>query len=325
MSRFRSLVFRRQYPGRGFTLIELLVVIAIIAILIALLLPAVQQAREAARRSTCKNKLKQLGLALHNYHGTHNTFPPGAVHGNPSLLDNLAGNISGNGIGMDWSAAILPFMDQQPYYQRGTSIVFNRIHAVDHFNETWGNIPMDVLRCPSNAGDFKVVSSFSNMESLYRGNNYAACYGSGNLNQARTDTTRGGVFAINSNSGFRNVTDGSSNTLMLGEIKFRISGTSDSRGIMFYGAMGSTAFSTGLGPNSAANDRVMRCESSTLEKMPCTGDTGGGQIAGARSPHVGGVHVGLTDGSTRFISENIDTPTWTALGTKAGGEQPGSF
>ena len=104
----------RSAKLRGFTLIELLVVIAIIAVLIALLLPAVQQAREAARRSTCKNNLKQLGLAIHNYHDTHGVFPPGYISRDVSTTDPASAE---TGLGFSWGTMILPFMDQSPLYQ----------------------------------------------------------------------------------------------------------------------------------------------------------------------------------------------------------------
>ncbi|MFG0295400.1 MAG: DUF1559 domain-containing protein, partial [Maioricimonas sp. JB045] len=100
---------------RGFTLIELLVVIAIIAILVALLLPAVQQAREAARRSQCKNNLKQIGLALHNYHDTHGSFPPGYIARYVSATDPASAE---TGPGFAWGTMILPFLDQSPTYNQ---------------------------------------------------------------------------------------------------------------------------------------------------------------------------------------------------------------
>src|SRR5688500_3324630 len=109
----------RFYRRRGFTLIELLVVIAIIAILIALLLPAVQQAREAARRSTCKNNLKQIGLALHNYHESFNTFPQAKVLRAGYFYTGCPGWI--NGSGFSWRVMILPQMDQAPLYEQSVT------------------------------------------------------------------------------------------------------------------------------------------------------------------------------------------------------------
>jgi len=126
-------VFKR----RGFTLIELLVVIAIIAILIALLLPAVQQAREAARRSTCKNNLKQIGLALHNYHDTHRVFPPGCISrsirsGGQDVWEDAASLTATGNQGTSWMLMILPYADQAPLYNQwnfSTNVMGNRAQA----------------------------------------------------------------------------------------------------------------------------------------------------------------------------------------------------
>src|SRR6188472_548040 len=107
----RTSMSLKAHSRRGFTLIELLVVIAIIAILIALLLPAVQQAREAARRSQCKNNLKQLGLALHNYHDTSNTLPPGWI-----AVPTMSGNTNASAPCWGWGTMILPGLDQAPLY-----------------------------------------------------------------------------------------------------------------------------------------------------------------------------------------------------------------
>ncbi|OYW13961.1 MAG: hypothetical protein B7Z55_16195, partial [Planctomycetales bacterium 12-60-4] len=125
---------------RGFTLIELLVVIAIIAILIALLLPAVQQAREAARRSQCVNNLKQLGLAIHNYHDNFNAFPPGWIG-----VTNRTPDTEGNS-GFAWGAHLLPQLDQSPLYGR---LNFNRECYDPAFNAVAMSTVLPAFRCPS--------------------------------------------------------------------------------------------------------------------------------------------------------------------------------
>ena len=140
----------RSNRQRGFTLIELLVVIAIIAILIALLLPAVQQAREAARRSTCKNNLKQIGLAMHNYHETFGMFPPGYVE---EILPSNGGVVVDNEGHWAWNAMLLPYMDQAPLYNQlnvGTvpvSTMLNNATARSSMQK-----PMPAFRCPSDSG-----------------------------------------------------------------------------------------------------------------------------------------------------------------------------
>jgi prepilin-type N-terminal cleavage/methylation domain-containing protein len=136
---------RRFWSSRtGFTLVELLVVIAIIGILIALLLPAVQAAREAARRSQCTNNMKQIGLALHNYHDTHKTFPPAAIWGTPNTPANVLGRLP-DPYHHTWCTAILPFMEQQPLYD-----------TVDFRLRAWGqtivSTQVQTLRCPSDSG-----------------------------------------------------------------------------------------------------------------------------------------------------------------------------
>ena len=133
----------RRARRRGFTLNELLVVIAIIAILVALLLPAVQSAREAARRSQCKNGLKQTGLALHSYHETHSSFPPGFISRNVQASDPVTPtNIAP---GFSWGTMILPNLDQEPLY---SSLDFER-DADDPTNLSFGQTSLPVFRCPS--------------------------------------------------------------------------------------------------------------------------------------------------------------------------------
>ncbi len=141
---------------KGFTLIELLVVIAIIAVLIALLLPAVQQAREAARRSDCKNKLKQLGLGMHNYHETHNTFPPGFV-----VAKQLAGAGPGTAVGAwGWGTYILPFIDQAPLYKKLNTNVGPEDAVVVNGSSNLSLVAtvLPAFRCPSDLGENQIAA-----------------------------------------------------------------------------------------------------------------------------------------------------------------------
>ena len=140
----------RSNRQRGFTLIELLVVIAIIAILIALLLPAVQQAREAARRSTCKNNLKQIGLAMHNYHETFGMFPPGYVE---EILNTNGGHVADNEGHWAWNALLLPYLDQAPLFNQlnvGTVPVSTMLNNATVRGSMQKTLP--VFRCPSDTG-----------------------------------------------------------------------------------------------------------------------------------------------------------------------------
>jgi prepilin-type N-terminal cleavage/methylation domain-containing protein len=227
-----QLVSRRK----AFTLIELLVVIAIIAVLIALLLPAVQQAREAARRTQCKNNLKQLGLALHNYHDTANTFPPGWI-----------GKSSGNYSGFGWNSMLLPYVDQGPLYnilsQGGipnmlTGLAANTTTTVKTTDSTLG-----ALRCPSDPGPPTGTVTTGGTVQFGR-SNYPAVCGFDPLqtgistNWASTAAQVppatsfqkmstywvdqvvnqwGGCFGENTRKGIRDMTDGASNSFVIGE------------------------------------------------------------------------------------------------------------
>ncbi len=329
---------------RAFTLIELLVVIAIIAILIALLLPAVQQAREAARRTQCKNNMKQLGLALHNYHDTYKVFPPGTV--NPLGDDPNGRNGNGQpGIGAPWSVFLLPYLDQTNHYNGFTKIVSERPEVVDWFGNTTytnqgitvGRDHLEVFDCASHPIRKEQLANGTGMEHLARGN-YAACYGKSRAGRVYTTDARiGGLFGNNSRYSMRDATDGSTNTLAFSEIKYRAfrfkppnhqdPPIRDSRGVWSYGMMGANIFSTLTGPNSAVPDGVWGCRTAPSEGMPCTQIQGSyiDQYAAARSYHVGGVHGTLGDGSVRFFSQNIDLLIWQGLGSRQGNEILGEF
>lgn len=319
----------KMQTRRGFTLIELLVVIAIIAILIALLLPAVQQAREAARRSTCKNNLKQLGLAMHNYHDTHRTFPPGAVwYGIGSAPEN---GRDANW-GTTWVVQILPFMDQANLYNNyNMSLNARSANASTTNSVLQAKIPS--LICPSQPGVDR-----SNLSQDFNGFSkitYAASVGAGST-LTRSDYTnpnRRGFFSAVAQNGakIRDVTDGSSNSIMLSEIVVGIS-SGDDKGAWGWctGALFSGRNSNGiLTPNAKVLDRTPYASNNTSDKnfnrrnSPDDINAGSGQAA--RSFHVGGVHATMGDGAVRFLSENIDQTTYLNLLSIADGNVVGEF
>ncbi len=308
----------RSLRTRGFTLIELLVVIAIIAILIALLLPAVQQAREAARRTQCKNNLKQIGLAMHNYHDIFNTLPPGYI----TRFANLV--ISGEQGLYGWGASILPQVEQ--------ANLFSTLNV--------GNVPLQAMlatpaglaalqtpqpnfRCPSDTGptlnNFK--STLAGAPNWYNRNatttgtneipiatsNYVMVAGTGSstsppASPGTTTTPPLGVGFSNSKINFRDITDGTSNTLMVGERAWK------------YGqVMGGAATALGFSASVNFQDNVAAVKGGMLgvigigyDGINWSATNADHQPRGFSSVHVGGAQFVMCDGSVRFISENID-------------------
>lgn len=286
---------------RGFTLIELLVVIAIIAILIALLLPAVQQAREAARRSTCKNNLKQIGLALHNYHETHSVLPSGWIGVEPGVGSNVE-----FGSGWGWGTMSLPYMDQANIYNQ-----LNFSLDINDPAQPAGLIEQDLpaFRCPSDPSPSKfnlVEEGTTTVIATLALANYIGSFGSDELDgcesvPAGSACKSTGVFYHNSNTRFRDVTDGLSQTLFAGERK-----TDESQDwrSTWVGAVpeGAETFARVLG----ATDHVPNHVSSHFDDFS--------------SHHVGGAQFVFGDGRVRFVSENIDIGVYQALSSMRGGE-----
>jgi prepilin-type N-terminal cleavage/methylation domain-containing protein/prepilin-type processing-associated H-X9-DG protein len=322
--------FRSSCRRPGFTLIELLVVIAIIAVLIALLLPAVQQAREAARRTQCRNHLKQIGLGLHNYHDTHSTFPSGTYCG-PGM------NISKPGYSglrtSGWFQQILPYVDQAPFYNTQLAPRFAAGWTADE-NEAYRvagrNTVFPNFLCPSDPSG----PSFSNDNGFY--GNYVAC--SGSTNFGTYDTTnwshgmnRNGMFYFISSTRMRDVTDGTSNTLLIGEVIQRgLTAAANGRwdvGNYWNGQWGGHIFMTTETPNTPLSDRIHTCKSTTWPNAPCTsiGGSGTDPRVFARSYHTGGAQFVLADGSVRMISSNVSRTIYQSLGSRAGGETVGEF
>jgi prepilin-type N-terminal cleavage/methylation domain-containing protein len=327
----------RPEGRRGFTLVELLVVVAIIGVLVALLLPAVQSARESARRMQCGNKLRQLGLALHNYEGVMTCFPTGTI--NPVGDDPNGRNGSGQpGIGAPWICMMLAQLEQPTLFANFMKICNERPEVVDWFgNATYaatqiGDRHLNVMDCPSHPFNDEALENGTGMEHLARGN-FAACYGRGGYGQAfGKDPAIGGVFATNLRLAGQHVTDGLSNTLAISELKYRLKGPvgpsfQDTRGTWTYGVMGANIFSTQTGPNSSSPDGVWGCRNTPGEGMPCvqTGTPYNTLWSAARSYHPSGVQGCMADGSVRFFSNNISLLTWQALGSRGGGESLGDF
>lgn len=343
---------------RGFTLIELLVVIAIIAILIALLLPAVQQAREAARRTQCKNNMKQAGLALHNYHDTHNMFPPGAVHAGPNFDDTLIYDSGGpanggpryityggrnEGWGATWVTLILPYIDQAPLYNQYDMNLPARHTA----NVPVTEVKLPSMICPTSPPTSILEIANANIGGTSRMSKitYGTNSGTDESNDGHDwfDERETGVI-VASPSTAKNISgiqDGTSGTLLLSEICV-VEDQADSRGAWAMatachvggrggsGALGN--FQNIITPNknpdvygNGFRDLVAYCQNNIAGNCNCDdrgsgGNNGKDVVNGARGFHDGGVQIVLCDGSGRFVSENIDAGIWYALLTSVWGQ-----
>lgn len=286
---------RRHPGGRGFTLIELLVVIAIIAVLIALLLPAVQQAREAARRSQCKNNLMQIGLALQNYEMSHERLPPGTVNASGPIKSETAG------YHVSWIVQTLPYLDQRNVYEK---IDFS-VSIYDPKNADPTAVILPVLNCPSDASTSGPSS-------------YAGCHHS---TEAPIDLDNNGVLYLNSSIRFEDVRDGLSNTLIVGE-KVRntdpLSWASGTRATLRNGGTGinSERQLPGMAGSNLPVGIPAEGEPANLSLL---------KVGGFSSPHAGGAQFAVGDGSVRFISENIASNVFQDLINRADGSLPKDF
>jgi len=337
----------------GFTLIELLVVIAIIAILVGLLLPAVQKVRESASRMKCTNNLKQIGLALHNYHGSNNMFPPGYVDGNTtpaSTPDNDVGPSWG------WASFLLPFLEQTAVYSQ---INFSVVVGTG-VNTQISQQPLTIFQCPSDGDQDACIiydSTFTNPVATLAHSNYVGCngwlecfngaggsdLGGGGPAGNGTDGLPGGLggkaqglFFRNSKNTFANISDGTSNTIVVGE---RSSNHAPSTwtgafpggrcpawmATIPYTIPNTPPSQAPIGPNGSAYDNADFGEALVLGHGNAT------HLPSSDNPfydpdtfysmHTGpGANFLFGDGSVHYLTSSIDPVTYQALCTIAGGE-----
>lgn len=328
----------------AFTLVELLVVIAIIGILIALLLPAVQAAREAARRISCTNHLKQMGLALHNYHSSHSCFP--------GLGITTATSFSAQ-------AKLLPFVEQQNLqnlidFKQALYLGTSHSQTLNPVQATAAKTVLPLLRCPSDGAEDLYEEKTNEW---LAGGNYMVCGGSGTGTNYDLRYASDGMFYYGSARGFREMTDGSSNTLVMGEsllgpretLTGPLPQTRDAQRLI--GTFSASPNSGTAGLSGIVNPDLASLAASCAT---WTGNRGFGWIVGkpqsstfsaylapnspvpnmnsmgigfygARSNHPGGVNVALGDGSVRFVGDTVNLEAWRSLSTCSGGEVVGEF
>jgi prepilin-type N-terminal cleavage/methylation domain-containing protein/prepilin-type processing-associated H-X9-DG protein len=301
----------------AFTLIELLVVIAIIAILIGLLVPAVQKVRETAARMQCSNNLKQLVLALHNRHDACGSFPKGCVWNNGTYYDAPR---------TGWNYSLFPYIEQDNIYkQLPASAANQQWYPWWSAEATSANGPTrQVIKtwlCPSDSG----VLLNSQPWGVFSLGNYHAFFGGLNLGGARAnDPSQRAALGVNYGARMTEITDGTSNTVVLGEYLRSRGAANDQRGMPWGDQPGYGQIYTQLSPNSGSPDLlyVGWCDNQPNLNLPCIdGDSGPNNTVAARSRHTGGVNVALGDGSVRFVSQGVDLLTvWRPLATIAGGE-----
>lgn len=325
-TRMDRALLRRAISRHGFTLVELLVVIAIIALLIALLMPAVQSARESARRIQCANNLKQLGMALQSYHQSKGEFPEGSVSQQATSFNpwNDASDTSGAGLhGTSWMLAVLPQLEQANLFNQwnfSTNVLGNAAVAQQNVAGFY---------CPSRRSGLRSGDNSRMISTGWTGGgtDYGGCAGGANLftnsvphpwasvNSNIGDewhkANRRGPFRPNQSVSVANMLDGTSNTILVGELqRLSIGSPIPDRASQDGWAVG------GMATVFGTNDKELSCSSNCRQ----TGGMNNFFFENPGSEHLGGATFGMADGSTHFISENVDSILLRNLGCMRSGE-----
>lgn len=322
---------------KGFTLIELLVVIAIIAILIALLLPAVQQAREAARRTQCRNNMKQLGLALHNYHDTHNVLPYAGIGYSWTAANTaLPTGFQQNPIGLNHNGLVLllPYIDQANLYSRfnfsqtmtnypGHAYSWPGAlagNAITNGNGALAGTLLQAFVCPSDNGTptlpldgvYGIGTGYTGPAPRKTNYEFSTVTSLTTRAWATEATTTRYMFGEGSNTRLTDIKDGTTNTVAMAEATFD----------MVNGTRSAWAYRNWV--HTGTNMASTRLNNWTWSTTPIVaGRLGSWQYSG--STHTGGLHVLLGDGAVRFVSENTDLALLTVLSRMSDGQQLGEF
>lgn len=312
----------------GFTLVELLVVIAIIGVLVALLLPAVQAAREAARRAQCSNNCRQLGLATHLYHDSHNVLPLGV------LQNNLGAEFSYPRL--TWAIHLYPYIEQKAIYDQFSFTVGS--NDTMYLNDRNSSGPASItaivpktMACPSDAAGSRTYNHPGIQPHITAKGNYGTFFGNIDKGSARTLAANHLPAAFGYRPvRFANITDGTSNSMAFGE---QLRGNNDPaesmRGSYWYDFPGGAWIFTFIGPNSPVPDslRISSCPAPANKpqaNLPCVPVNGSTESVGSRSRHPGGVQVTMCDGSVRYVSQVIGLNEWRGLGSIGSGDEVGS-
>ncbi len=327
----KSCFTKRRNP-QGFTLIELLVVIAIIGILIALLLPAVQAARDSARRMQCGNNIKQVALAALNHVDVHKRLPLGCQDQVPALSGPWSPPRQ------SWLPYLLPFLEEQNSLSQydfklgmGANGIYTGLVNYGTTNSATPTSPTSfvpsVFLCPTDTGMLQVQTPAG----YYGLGNYLVFFGGltlGGANPSNLQNNQRGAFGINFGARPKDFMDGTSHTLAFGEYLRStgqvVAGSPEQRGMLWQSdEPGGGCLMTAMTPNSTTPDvfdSIWWCFNAPLQ--PCVTGSGSGSdhTATARSRHPGGVLVALADGSVQFVDESIDLAAWQAMCTISGGE-----